>query len=164
MAKKRIDKRSALWRSIIEPLIEDGEKVLRTAIETADYTHRTHNLEDSYAFAIYHDGYMVEDTMRFLYPNPKATERKEWYNAFYYGRYEAEEYLLNYRPRTKGISFVMIAAMPYGEVLEHGGGNLKRKYKVITGANSAMRELAAKVQGRFGRKAHGTRINISPIS
>ena len=75
------------------------------------------------------------------------------------------------RPRTKGLSLILIAAMPYEKVLEQGYFevkgkriNLTKKYKVITGANAFMRQLAQKWAGKFGRKAKGIRVNVNPIT
>lgn len=163
MAKKRIDLRSTLYKRYVKELAEDGKRAIDEAIKTNTFTNRTGNLQDSYASAVYYDGYMVEGTMNFYDPSI-ATKGKEWYGKTLQGREEARRYLLNYRPRTKGLSLILIAAMPYGEILEKGQGNLRKKYKVITGANAFMRKLAQKWAGKFERKAKGVRVNVNPIT
>lgn len=169
MAKKSIDSRSKLYNKYVEELTLDGEKAIQAAVWSNEFENRTGNLQDSYASAVYHDGYMITGTMRYYEPSI-ATSSKKYGNRMLSGREEARRYLLNYKPRTKGLSLVLIAAMPYEKVLEQGyyevDGkriNLTRKYKVITGANNFMKQLAAKWSGKFGRKAKGTRVNVTPI-
>lgn len=170
MAKKRIDFRSTLYKRYVKELAEDGMRAIEEAIRTNTFINQSGNLQDSYASAVYYDGYMIEGTMNYYEPQT-ATEGKKYGNKILHGREEARRYLLNYRPRTKGLSLILIAAMPYEKVLEQGYFevkgkriNLTKKYKVITGANAFMRQLAQKWAGKFGRKAKGIRVNVNPIT
>ena len=45
----------------------------------------------------------------------------------------------------------MAAAMPYGVVLEKGGGGLRRKYKVISGINTEVGNLAARLNAKVNK-------------
>jgi hypothetical protein len=144
-------------------LARDGLRVLQEAYHTAEFESRTGNLFDSFGCAVYYNGVLQEDTISTL--NPTATEPREWYKQTMYGRDRVLEYLRSYRPKSKGLSLIVVAAMPYYEILEKGQGYLTRKYKVITGANSIMREIAKKYEGKFGgrRKQGVASIRLSNI-
>ena len=49
------------------------------------------------------------------------------------------------------MDLVVAAAMPYGVVLEKGGGGLRRKYKVISGINSEVCNLAARLNSKVNK-------------
>lgn len=161
MAAIKIDLRTVLGKTI-KDLAEDAKQAVHVALQTNEFENRTGNLEDSYGAAVYYDGRMVEGTQYTL--TPTATKSKNWYGRDIKGSEEIVRYLRTYRPRTKGISMIVVAAMPYGDILEHGKGHLYRKYKVITGANAFMRQLAQKWAGKFRTKAKGVRVNVNPIS
>lgn len=161
MAAIQLDFRSYIGRMAKE-LAKDARDAVHVALETNEFQNRTGNLEDSYGAAVYYEGRMIEGTQYTL--TPHATESKNWYGRKLSGHNEIVRYLRTYRPRTKGLSMIVVAAMPYGEILEKGQGNLYRKYKVITGANAFMRQLAQKWAGKFGRKSKGIRVNVNPIT
>lgn len=141
---------------------EDCKLVVEEAIRTNEFTNRTNNLEDSYGAALYYDGMVLPETI--YYKSPKATETKVWKNREVSGHNEMIKYLMSFKPKKKGLTLVLVAAMPYGEILERGGGNLRRKYKVIVGANKLMRDLALKYNGMFGRRRVArTSINVENV-
>lgn len=161
MAAIKIDFRSVIGRMAKE-LAQDAREAVHVALQTNEFQNRTGNLEDSYGAAVYYEGRMVEGTQYTL--TPTAISSKKWKGKEMRGSEEIIRYLRTYKPRTQGLSMIVVAAMPYGEILEKGQGNLYHKYKVITGANDFMRQLARKWEGRFGRKAKGIRVNVTPIT
>lgn len=157
---KAIDVSFSLRREIdrlARELARDGMRAVQEAYHTAEFTSRTGNLFDSFGSAVYYDGVLREDTIFTL--NPTATSRQKWYGEWLSGEEEIYKYFHRYHPRAKGLTLVVAAAMPYYEILEHGKGYLTRKYKVITGANAIMREIAQKYEGKFGgRRKYGTTV------
>lgn len=156
----------SLTKKLAKELAEDGMRAVIEAYETAEFTTRTGNLADSYGSAVYLDGELIYDSIFFF--EPTATTPRQWYGEAISGHQEMIEYFRNFKPRSKGLSLILIAAMPYTDVLEKGYGagpkrtfSLKRKYKVISGANTIMRNIANKYKsGKFGRR-RGLRTNIS---
>lgn len=149
-AKKRMEE--DLERFLREACL----RALAAAYSTKEYADKSYNLSDSFAAAIYKDGVLIPDTMAFM-ENQKAVSGKKWYGSNIVGHQAAREYLTKYKPRSKGYSLVVIAAMPYYDILEKGRGGLRNKYKVITGANSFMRDLAKEIDAKFGgRRKQGT--------
>ncbi len=79
------------------------------------------------------------------------------------GRDELYRFLIDYEASikgTKGIQLVIVAAMFYASILEKGGGRLRRKYRVISGAGSVMRQLKQKYGGevyRLNIQRHGSK-------
>lgn len=153
----KIDGRTILGKKINEIR---GELIwlVNRAYETSDFESKSGNLVDSYGAALYYDKQLVNNGIAYL--EPKATANKEWYGSMISGHNEMIRYFRDYKPKKNGITVVLIAAMPYAEVLERGGAKdgsftLERKYKVITGANSLMQELADRISAKFGRKRGG---------
>lgn len=163
MAKgKFIDYRTIEGRFIKE-MTKDCKTAVDAAIASNEFKNRTGNLQDSYGAALYKDGVLIRESI--YYKTPIATTEKKWRGEMKSGHDEMIKYFESFKPRKMGITMVLVAAMPYGEVLERGGGNLNRKYKVIVGANSVMRELAAKYEGMFGRRRGArTSINVERIN
>lgn len=158
---------NALFEKMREELVHDAFRLVEEAYKTKTFEEQTGNLADSFGAAVYYDGDLVKDGIQYL--EPKATEPRMWKRGDYRsGHEEMIQYFRNYKPRKKGFTIVLIAAMPYAPVLEGGGGyGIRHKYKVITGANSLMRELAAKYERKFGgrnwSKGKGTRTTINSI-
>jgi hypothetical protein len=162
---KAVDGRT-LKGKIANMITRDLIWLVSKARETSEYEDKTFNLHDSYGAAVYDNGVLIEKSITYL--EPLATKTKNWYDREgITGHEEMITYLRTYIPRKKGITVVLVAAMPYSEVLEKGSAGLKRKYKVISGANSLMRQLAAEYSGKFGRKrdgaGRGIRTTINPL-
>lgn len=157
----KFDGRTILGK-LYNQMKEDCKAVVEEAIRTNEFVNRTNNLEDSYGAALYYNGMILPETI--YYKSPKATTTKKWKGKDVSGHEEMIKYLVKFKPTKKGLTLVLVAAMPYGEVLERGGGNLHRKYKVIVGANDFMRKLAQKYNGMFGRRRIArTSINVERI-
>ena len=164
MAKKflRSNLKDDAEREMVNFLIEKGVQIMEKAYETRGFENRTGNLHDSYGCAVYNNGMYVNQSVRTL--TPIAVKTKKVRGRYVKGHNEVERYLKHiYRPRAKGLSLVVVAAMPYGEILEHGWGNLQKKYRVIAGINSDMASLSRELEGRFGIRKRGVTITgINP--
>lgn len=134
-----------LQEALIDRLEEKGKLILKECEEERDYTHRTYNLHDSYGFGIYVNGRLVRKG--FLTPNPVATERKRWYKEMLEGRKEINNFLDGYKADNKGIQMIVVAAMPYAEVLENASSGQTRKYRVISMSYDKLKELSRGIPG-----------------
>jgi len=97
---------------IAEKLAEIGAIGVKYAIENHEFGNRTHNLEDSYGYAIYKNGAIYGNP--FL-TNKVATEQNEGV----FGHDEADKFLKGYSATTEGWSLVVVAAMPYGNFVQY---------------------------------------------
>lgn len=156
MAKKSNLKEN-FERSLIKELADYGEMIIKEAYNTKTFDDQTFNLHDSYGSAVYKDGVYEKGTLRTL--EPQATKTKKVDGRHVKGKNVVSRYLRDYRPRQKGFTLVVVAAMPYGDILEAGKEPLKHKYRVVSGARWMMRSLAYSLSSRFGIKKHGMSIN-----
>lgn len=128
---------------ILNQIVTDFENRLEKAAQTflektlsqvghggSSYENDTMNLYDSYGYAIFYDGKLLRSSTT---PGV-ATKPRLWYGNQYFGSEILRQAFAggDYKPsENKGYVVVFGALMPYGSILEEGGGNLKRKYKVI---------------------------------
>lgn len=133
-------------RHVITFLAMIGEKAIQEAYQSRGFTNRTYNLKDSYGSAVYYNGALLDDTIRYIGPPEAKTKR-----LGKSGREEVNKFFRDYSPTSKGYEIVVIATMPYAGELETGGGRLKRKYHVMVGA----RGLLERVASRFKAKLKG---------
>lgn len=140
--------RKSLNKRIIEIanfLADYGESVIKNAYRTHDFVDDTKNLKDSYGSAVYYNGKLIRGTIRTL-GSPEAVESKDWYKRKVRGRRAVENFLRHeYTPPYQGFFIAVVAAMPYGEVIEN-----KYKYKVISGARRQMKDMAEELSGKLG--------------
>lgn len=130
---------------LINLLAAEGKKLVESAYKNKDFTDRTYNLHDSYGCGVFYNRILQESTIYTL--QAKATGKKQWYNDFLSGEEEIRSFLKDYeRQTTDGLQLVIVAAMPYAEVLE-SGKNLTRKYKVISSIYGDMKKTASKYGG-----------------
>ena len=129
-------------------LADEGGKLILQAVNSRDYTHRTYNLHDSYGSAVYLNGKLVEKSVMLL--GSKATKAKSYKGSKLNGSEEIMKYFRSYKPKS-AIELVVAAAMPYGVVLEKGGGGLRHKYKVISGINTEVGNLAARLNAKVNK-------------
>ena len=87
--------------------------------------------------------------------------KKKWYGEEITGYEAVVEYLeYKYKPHP-GIDLVVVAAMPYGEILQNAEGNVKKKYEVIAVARNEVKALSRKFKNaKFGIISHGKQDNI----
>lgn len=160
MSKKLIDQ-------LIDDLADEGSAAIQVAYRHRDFTNRTYNLHDSYGSAVFYNGRLVKRTVRYLGPEKytqgiytgwtwtKSRSMPDFRGARYHkddqidmtGREEVMDFFSQYTPPRKGIQLVIVAAMWYANVLEQGGGNLRRKWRVISGARTKMDEIAKEYHG-----------------
>lgn len=147
----------------IDHLADEGEAAIRTAYRHKDFTNRLYNLHDSYGSAVYYNGRLVKRSIRYLGPEKhtkgiegtgwqwtKARSMPDFRGTRYFpgdqidmtGREEVMDFFSQYTPPSTGIQLVVVAAMWYASILEKGGGNLRRKWRVISGARSSMDAIA----------------------
>ena len=129
-------------------LADEGGKLILQAVNSRDYTHRTYNLHDSYGSAVYLNGKLVEKSVMLL--GSKATKAKSYKGSKLNGSEEIMKYFRSYKPKS-AIELLVAAAMPYGVVLEKGGGGLRHKYKVISGINTEVGNLAARLNAKVNK-------------
>lgn len=134
---------------LIQKLTDDGEKLVRRAYETRTFENRTYNLHDSYGSAVYVDGRLIKSSVRYA-GSPTAKAGKIYEDELIEGRFEIDAFFDWFKPRKKGVDLVVIATMPYADILEKGVG-LKRKYKVISGAKDLMNTIAYSYNGVFSK-------------
>ena len=132
----------------VDMLATEGGKLIEQAVSSRDYTHRTLNLHDSYGSAVYLNGALVERSVRTL--PAQATKAKKFKGKEIRGAEEIIKYFQSYKPKSE-IELVVAAAMPYGVVLEKGSGGIRRKYKVISGINTEVGNLAARLNAKVNK-------------
>ena len=95
-------------------LSDIGKRMLQNAYDEKTFDNETYNLADSYAWALYYDGSLVN--YGFLTPQERATEDK--YGE--YGRPVVLDFIRSgYTATTRGgYELIFVAAMFYGKYLE----------------------------------------------
>ena len=166
MAKKDSLK-DTITNTLIDELAKDGYEAIKLAYQTKDYTDRTYNLHDSYGSAVYNNGKLIKRTISYVgqekytrgrytgwiwnksrsAPNFRGDRFHPGDEVEMTGREEVMDFFSQYTPPGRGLQLVIIAAMWYGTILEKGGGNLKKKYRVISGAKTIMDAFAKKYHG-----------------
>lgn len=131
---------------IVASLDKDARRILQECVDERTYQHQTFNLYDSYGYGIYLQGKLVKDG--YLDATPKATEPKKWYGKTLQGRDEITRFLKSEYHPVGIIDLAVAAAMPYAKVLEDGGGNLKKSYRVISMSFQKLHELAYDYAGK----------------
>jgi hypothetical protein len=70
MAKKQSFK--SLEKEVIKFLTDEGERIIKTAYSRRNWRNRTYNLHDSYGSAVFKNGALLRDTIRYVSSEPKA--------------------------------------------------------------------------------------------
>lgn len=131
-------------RLIVTELEKDAKRILRECVNERTYEHDTKNLYDSYGYGIYVEGSLMRSG--FLSASPQASKGKKWYGTEIHGRNEIKTFLSSYDAKG-AICLVVAASMPYADVLEKGGGGLKKKYRVISMSFQKLQDIAKKYNG-----------------
>lgn len=136
--------------SVVDQLASLGYKAILYALQKRKYTHRTKNLYESYASAVYVNGVFQEGSMRFLTNNQATKPYIDESGRSVTGHQLAEEFLRAQRPRDK-VSVICVAAMPYAEYLEEGRHRGGYKIQVISAATDFLEEHKKEINwGIFG--------------
>lgn len=119
-----------------------GYLALRDAYKARSYTNRTYALHDSYGCAVYLDGKLIPETIRYVErAYQKSGDSRGWRGSkdqaanpsdWATGRQALENYLKNPpRMSTKNhITMLFVAAQWYAGILE-AGTDKRKKYKVL---------------------------------
>lgn len=135
-------------QELVKFLSEEGQKIVDSQLQNKGYTHRSHNLHDSYGWGVYVDKNLVASG----FPATQATKGKKWYGETIKGREAITDFLKNKYTPHEGIDLVVAVAMPYGEIVED-----KYKYEVIATARDDVKRLASKFKNaNFGIISHGS--------
>lgn len=155
-------------RQLVNELAADGARAIHFAFSTRGFVNRTYNLHDSYGSAVFVNGSLWPETIRYVgsaqaqsrsarkmgnysgertWPNKRGERTYTGDTVYAEGRKEVERFFLDYQSRGSskgGIELVIVAAMFYASILENGRGSLRRKYQVLSGATNHMGYLADK--------------------
>ena len=133
---------------LVRFLSGEGQKIVDSQLQNKGYTHRTHNLHDSYGWGVYVDKKLVASG----FPTVKAEKGRKGYGETIKGREAITDFLQNKYKAHDGIDLVVAVAMPYGEIVED-----KYKYEVIATARNDVKQLASKFKNaNFGIISHGS--------
>lgn len=135
--------------SYAKKLAEEGRKLITKAFETANFDkNKTQNLHDSYGSAVFYNGKEIPNTRRYV--GRKAVVGKvDPQGNLMLGRAEIDNFFDTYKSSFKGFELVTAAAIFYASILEKGSGRLRRKYRVISGIDSDLMDLASKTGGKI---------------
>ena len=149
------------FNRLVNELAIEGERAMQIAYRNRSYTNRLYNLRDSYGSAVYYNGRLLRHTIRYLgsemgkpidntgWTWNKQRSMPDWRGDEIpmRGRDEIMEFFQKYKPSVSGLHLVIVAAMWYANVLEKGGGGIKRKYQVISGTRSTVFDIARRFNG-----------------
>lgn len=135
-------------RKYADMLAERGYRLIKTAFDSAEFNkNKTQNLHDSYGSCVFYNGKEVPNTRRYV-GRRAVVGKKDPQGNLILGRAEIDNYFNSYKPHTNGFELVTAAAIFYASILEKGKGRLKRKYRVLSGLNTAMNQLATETKGK----------------
>lgn len=147
-------------QDMVSALTTLGYYAMMHAYGLKGFQHRTRNLHDSYASAVYVNGNLIESSIRYV---GGALSRKVDHKTKKTGRDTVNQYLHSHRfgATNNEIVLVVVAAMYYAGILEAGGsGSASRgpgdKYIVISPAreyiNNNYWTAVYKVYDKYGIK------------
>lgn len=107
-------------QDMVAALTTLGYYAMMHAYGKRGFEHRTRNLHDSYASAVYVNGNLIESSIRYV---GGAISKKVDHNTKKTGRQTVDEYLRSHRfgAKNNDIVLVVVAAMYYAGILEAGG-------------------------------------------
>lgn len=130
--------KDTVTRNLVGRLAMEGERIINDELSHVSYKHDTYNLHDSYGYGVYVDGVLVKQGTTLS----KAKEKRTWYGKELSGHEVIVDYLKNRYKPNDGIDLVVVAVMPYGEILQD-----KQGYEVIAVAVDRLQGLAKKIKG-----------------
>lgn len=136
---------------MVKALAKEGENIIEEAARTKDTKVDTGNQLDAYGYAVYYNG--EQKLVGYLDPFQNATEKHAGWakrgiepNT---GRGWLSDFLNEYKlDNTRGFTLIVVNAAFYTNILERGGGNLIRKYRVISQVSSKCDSVARKYKGK----------------
>lgn len=161
MTMARKDYKGYCVQMLVSALADEGLYAISQAYEKRGYTNRLYNLHDSYGSAVYVDGVLDKSTIRYIdpemskkgrsMPDFRGNRRLEGDEIIMNGREEVMDFFQHYSAPRGEICLVIVAAMFYASILEHGQGSLKRKYAVISGAKTTLNTVQKTYGGSIER-------------
>lgn len=182
MAKRNTDiTKTIQFQRFLDYLTRKGEELMWDAYYGRSFNNRLYNLHDSYGSAVFFRGRVIKSTIRYLgaeqaklgiykgwtwnkqrsMPDFRGERRQRGDEIQMRGRDEVMEFFQKYTPKTMGLHVVIVAAMFYANILESGVG-LRRKYKVISGATTAVAQFAQEIRGNFRRIEYNRDLSKAP--
>lgn len=164
----RFQTQNKFQRRLINELAEDGARAIHFAFASRGFVNRSYNLHDSYGSAVFVNGSLYPDTIRYVgsaqaresssrelgnysgdrtWPDKQGKRTLTGDTIYVQGREEVYRFFLDYQAKgtmKSGIELVVVAAMFYASILEGGRGTLRRKYQVISGATNVLSALTKK--------------------
>lgn len=148
--RQRILPPNAVKQDIIDYLTREGKRIIELAYASRGFENRTGNLHDSYVSAVFDNGHLVKNSVRYL--SGEELSKKDMGKGIEYensyiggeteyktGREEAEAFLHKWqfsKGRPGGIQLVVAAAMFYSGIVESHG------YSVLANIDLDMQNLA----------------------
>lgn len=130
----------AVEKDFVESLAEEGRRIIMLAYASRGFKDRTKNLKDSYVSAVFKDGELIRDSIRFLNRDPGNQDATRAHTSGLWGREEAMYFLEDVKDRQpkEGYSLVIGVGMFYGSILEKKWG-----YRVLANAYTELEALKA---------------------
>lgn len=125
---------------VLLSLANKGEDIINEAYRRRDWFDVTGNLHDSFVSAVFLNGKLERDTIRYV-GTEDAIKSKKIDGQNVYGRDEANRFMIDYERSLKGstgITLVIAAAMYYSSILENRG------YRVISHVSYMLDEIKRK--------------------
>ena len=142
---KNFIKPKELEKDLIGSLTKYGERIIQMAYKSSTFKNRTGNLHDSYVSAVFVNGNLQSETVRYVGPEMSKTSRE--YDELSSGdpemktgREEARLFLSKFQftsGRPQGVTLVVAATMFYAGILE------SRNYMVISQVSQEMEAIKA---------------------
>lgn len=175
MAKKFFSKEEYI-KQMVDELAKDGERIILAAYNSKGFKNRSWHLHDSYASAVYVNGVLRHNTIRYVGAEMGKTETMRELGDYagdrtrpvhrggdnryltsdtvaVHGRDEAKRFFNDYKPpKDGGIQLVVIAAMFYAGIVESKG------YHVLSNSYTELMALATK----YGGTVRELKINRDP--
>lgn len=160
--------KDALTKDLVTAFTTLGYYAGLDAYRNHSYRHRTYALHDSYASAVYLDGMLVEESIRYInrsrqkkddtraWRGSKNPETKNPWEFGYYGRDSIKNYFQenkNIRKR-KGISIVVIAAQWYASIVESKGYTVLNPRTVASSVTYRFDSYVTPILQKYGLKKY----------
>lgn len=158
--------KDALTRDLVNACARLGYKAAMDAYRNHTYQHRTYALHDSYGSAVYLDGKLIPETIRYVNRSRQTkTDNRGWrgsrnpedargedYNT---GRKALKAYLENpprMTRRNKGITILVVAAQWYAMMLEGKGYTVLDPRTVSSSMTYNFDAIIGPVLDKYGMK------------
>jgi hypothetical protein len=158
--------KDAMTRDLVNACATLGYKAALDAYRNHTYQHRTYALHDSYGSAVYLDGRLVPETIRYVNRSRQTRgDNRGWRGAsdpegtkgknFDTGRKALQAYLENpprMSKRSKGITIMVVAAQWYATILEGKGYTVLDPRTVSSSITYNFDAYIAPILDKYGMK------------